>query len=302
LVEIYQDLRPYEGSSSEQANQEWEDVTSFLLHWVDEPAREANAQCKIRNSRRTAVQRYRQEVADFCQKWGLHAWWAVPALVQSHFFRIEAGYDQLLGLYIKGVGEVPKFTIIVQIPGTTEEQFECDRQRFANVMFETVVGPPEHHIAVSQRPSRTEMAGLEQKHEAACVVIDWDGRSYYWSKNNPQQSITASEYIVEQCADRLGRELTKGEKRELLKEIDPQISEGRQWFLDIGWHASGAADPWTQAQRVAQKLLNPRESWATISGLDPDLLPSAIRACHEFARRAMLTLPHRLYPTVDFPT
>jgi allophanate hydrolase subunit 2 len=146
------------------------------------------------------------------------------------------------------------------------------------------------------------MAGLEQKHEAACVVIDWDGRSYYWSKNNPQQSITASEYIVEQCADRLGRELTKGEKRELLKEIDPQISEGRQWFLDIGWHASGAADPWTQAQRVAQKLLNPRESWATICGLDPDLLPSAIRACHEFARRAMLTLPHRLYPTVDFPT
>src|SRR5918996_2200008 len=142
LVEIYQDLRPYEGSSSEQANQEWEDVTSFLLHWVDETAREANAQCKIRNSRRTAVQRYRQEVADFCQKWGLHAWWAVPALVQSHFFRIEAGYDQLLGLYIKGAGEVPKFTIIVQIPGTTEEQFECDQKRFTKVMFETVVGLP----------------------------------------------------------------------------------------------------------------------------------------------------------------
>src|ERR671918_153200 len=93
----------------------------------------------------------------------------------------------------------------------------------------------------------------------------------------------------------------QGEKRELLKEIDPQISEGRQWFLDMGWHASGAADPWTQAQWVAQKLLNPRESWATISGLDPDLLPSVIRACHEFARRAMLTLPHRSYPTVDIP-
>src|SRR5918996_1086618 len=53
LDEIYQDLRPYQESSSEQANQEWQEVTSFLLHWVGEPARGANQHCKIRNSRRT---------------------------------------------------------------------------------------------------------------------------------------------------------------------------------------------------------------------------------------------------------
>jgi hypothetical protein len=293
LGEIYQNLRPNQETSSEEASQEWEEVTSYLIHWAREPAREANAHCKIRRSRRTVVQRYRQEVEDFCQNWRLCAWWAVPALVQSHMYRIETAYDQLLELYIRGLGEVKKFTIIGQIPKTTDEDFERDQNRLANTVFETVVGPPDHPIAIQKRPSRTEMADLEKVNTAACVVIDWDGRSHYWSVNSPEQSITVSQYIIQECENRLGRKLTKREERQLLAQIDPQIAKGRQFFLDIGWDTSGAADTFKHAQWVAQKLLNPGRSWEKISGLDADLLPSSIRACHQFARRAMLTLPHR---------
>jgi hypothetical protein len=293
LEEIYWNLMPSQEGSSNETNQEWGDVTKFFLEWSAEPARGASAHCKKRVSRRTAVQRYRKEVADFCQNWRLLAWWAVPALVQSYFFRIETGYDQILESYVRGVSEVAKFTIVGRIPGTTDEDFELDQNRFSHAMFETVVGSSERPIVVKQRPSRTEMADLEQVNLAACVVIDWDGRSQYWCMNDPEQSITLSEYIVEQCEDRLGRELTKREERELLKQVDPQIAEGRQFFLDTGWSPRGATDPLQQAQWVAQKLLSPMQSWETISGVDADLLPSVIRACNQFAERAMLTLPRR---------
>jgi hypothetical protein len=137
------------------------------------------------------------------------------------------------------------------------------------------------------------MAKLEHEYDSACVVVDWDGSNHFASRYDGENQLTLSESIIVECEARMSRRLTKNERRGILRQITPQIEEGRKQFLDEGWYVQGKAALETHAQWVASRLLDPSQSWSKITGADVDLLPSATSSCHQFAERALLTLPTR---------
>jgi hypothetical protein len=240
------------------------------------------------------VKKYPKEVASFCKKWYLDAWWAVPSIIQSHFLQPKIGRHPPLSMFLAGeVGPVDTFTVIARLPGVRDDEYECDSARFGGVMLNQTDTSASQPIDIRWRPHRGEMRELESQYEAACVVVDWDGRHHYPSRNDPPRQLTPSEHIIEECQIRMGRQLKKNEERDILRQITPQIDEGRKQFIEAGWYAHGSSDSRTQANWVARRLLDPSLSWATITGVDADLLPGPVRSIQRFAERAILTLPLR---------
>jgi hypothetical protein len=91
----------------------------------------------------------------------------------------------------------------------------------------------------------------------------------------------------------MGRQLKKNEEREILRQVTPQIDEGRKKFIEAGWYVHGYVDLEKCAGWVARKLLNPSISWARITGVEFDELRAVMRPIHRFIDITMLILPVR---------
>ena len=234
LQDMHSELRS--GLESQGKETLWQEACTSWNQWVNEVWLEANPRLKTRVSKHLAVRKYRQEIENFCQRWQLEAWWAVPAMVQSHLFRIETGNDGLLECYLVGVWPLTTFRIVAKLPGASDEEFGRDRQQFSRAMVETEIesGSGYPSVILRRRPSRAEMASFEGGQQAGCVVIDWDGSPTYSSRRHGDP-ISVTGYVVEECEDRLGRTLRKSERRSLLGQIDPQITDVRRLFMESGF-------------------------------------------------------------------
>jgi hypothetical protein len=246
----------------------------------------------LRISRRTLVNQYFNDIKELCLRWRLEAWWAVPALLQSHFFRLATGTDLLMGWYSVGGWVPPTYILVAQLPGTSLEDFEIDRRRFSQGR---IVQPlPGNSFrgewSIYWEPDREEMRLIEERYQSACVVIPWNGNNGYSSLTNPEVRVTISEHVIEECELRARRPLKKSEKREVKKQLAPQLRAGRNWFKEQGWIPMPNIDLDKHAQWVAARLLDPSRSWSEITGEGADLLHSRLRACYRFAKRAEINL------------
>jgi len=251
----------------------------------------------LRHSKWPEVGCYLGQVGEFCDQWRLDAWWTVPAMIQSHFFRIKTDLDTPpLSLYSVGAWPGASNTIVVKLPGASDDQFERDRCLFSGLMASEVQQVNGEHVVARWRPNRAEMTRAEVVSDAACVVVDWDGRNRYRSRYDPAVEVKTSIHVVEECEARLHRRVTKREQRAIVKQITPQLMQARRRLLDSGFHVEGKADLHQHAGWIAQRLLDPSLSWASITGADAAQLPSVIRSGHRFANNAKLTLASRRLP------
>ena len=134
------------------------------------------------------------------------------------------------------------YPIVVKLPGSLDAEYETDSIRFRNLWLENAIGAEAGDIVVRKRPDRQEMAILEERNDASCVVIDWDGRDHYPSRYSPDNRVTPSHHVVEECEARMDRRMSKRETRELLSQVDPQFAEARTQFRNLGWTALGAVN------------------------------------------------------------
>ena len=247
----------------------------------------------LRHSKRPEVGCYLGQVGEFCDQWRLDAWWTVPAMIQSHFFRfrIKTGLDTPpLSLYSVGAWPGASNTIVVKLPGASDDQFERDRCRFSGLMASEVQQVNGEHVVARWCPDRAEMARAEVVSDAACVVVDWDGRNRYRSRYDPAVEVTISSHVVEECEARLDRRVTKREQRAIVKQLAPQLGQGHRRLLDSDFHVAGNADLQSHARWTAKRLLYPEETW---DGLFPDVNETRglRRACSDFASKAQVELP-----------
>ena len=288
-LDLYRKLQPYTGN--EENDRMWEMNAKEFWVWVADVRRNANPYTRWRTSKRVKVEQYFNEVRDFCGNWRLKAWWAGPSILQSHSLRAQTGLDSLMGIYMVGTWSPPEYMLVAQLPGTSSDAFERDRQRFSDGYLGQTIKDKLGDIQVRWEPTRAEMREIEDRYGAACVIIRWDGRSHYRSASDSTSSVTVSEYIMEECGVRLRRPLTKREKEGVRHQLAPQLYEGRQWFRSQGWTPTPHIDLETHARWVASRLLDPSRSWSAITEAGSDIFPSVLRSCHRFADRASLTLP-----------
>ncbi|MDA1096253.1 MAG: hypothetical protein O3B84_03240 [Chloroflexi bacterium] len=291
---VHNFLLPYSGDEANDVL--WTTFAKEWWGWVSVPVRQANPNRRLRTSKRLTVRRYFRDVEEFCDRWRLRAWWAVPAILQSHSLRLKLGLQSLMGWYIVGFAwSPPEYTIVAQLPGTSEEDFESDRVRFSTGRLAQTIPDDLGDIEATWIPDRAEMRLVEESYGATCVVIRWDGHSHYPSQADPSTLVTLTGYIAEECATRLHRTLTKREKRALSNQVTPQIREGRAWFREQGWSFLSTADLETHARWLAQKLLDPSLKDDDLSMIEAaagfDRHPDHIRhSCNRLAKAVALTL------------
>ena len=98
-LEIYLNLgcpsdQPFDWDGTQEPWKTWSESSSFLSKWGNEPAHNANRHVKQKRWRcRTIIFKYLQAVRDFCEYWGLKAWWAMPAIIQFHFARAQNEFN-----------------------------------------------------------------------------------------------------------------------------------------------------------------------------------------------------------------
>ena len=120
LQEQYVELKSYEGVSASDYNRKLEAAYASHQSWVDEVWIQANPGRRLRTSKISLVRKYREDMEAFCLRWYLNAWWAVPALVQSYFWRIETGRDGLLDYFATGFHSILSFPIVANLPGASD--------------------------------------------------------------------------------------------------------------------------------------------------------------------------------------
>ena len=121
LQEQYVELKSYEGGSASDYNRKLEAAYASHQSWVDEVWIQANPGRRLRTSKISMVSKYREDLQAFCLRWHLNAWWAIPALVQSHYWRIETGRDGLLDYFATGFQSIFSFPIVAKLPGASDE-------------------------------------------------------------------------------------------------------------------------------------------------------------------------------------
>lgn len=294
LGDLYPRLRQPVGPQNGEAWQTWNQAVTSLHSWTREIFLRANPGRLQRTSRRIGVRKYHEEVRDFCERWRLRAWWAVPAIVHSHFLRVRTGLNGLLDLYVVGTWNNNEIPIVAPLPGTTNEEFERDFPRLRDLMLEKVLEPKSGTlpgIVVRWRPDRAEMTRREERLGAKSVVVDWDGSESFRSHHDPTKRLSLVDYVLEQCELRVVRGLSKHERRWIVQKIQPQVEAARRRHLESGFGVIGSSNAKQTAAWIAQRLLYPQRSWTVITKSDVDQLPSVIRACTRYAKAAGLTLP-----------
>jgi hypothetical protein len=297
-------LRTSEPGTPQEKKLLWVEEYASLDQWAKEAFDRANPGLKRRRSSRSTVKQYLKEVQDFCLRWHLDAWWAGPAIYQNHFFRLSIGIEEPLEIYPLGIFQQGAFIsdtypIVAKLPGTIDSDFERDSIRFRNLWLENTIAADAGDIRFRRRPDRPDMAMLELRNNASCVVIDWDGRNHYTSQHDSKKSISVTDHILDECEARAGKTFSKVEKRNVVNQLQSQLTDARKWFLEHQWQSQSRADLELHAKWVASRLLQPQLPW---DALDPDAKEDydseprdrAIRrACTEFASTASLNLPIR---------
>ena len=311
---------PYQ--SDARATALWEDVTSRIEAQRSTVWQRANPGRKRRYSRRRAVQRYVSEVATFCTRWNLQAWWAVPAVIDSHFRRIMLAEltapepdqfgrkannkprramlepDLLLNGVIGRVAPIQRETIIARLPIGDGPPSPAGEAQPRSLMMATVVneGTPSA-VRVNRRPRENELLSIAREQNLLHVRVDWDGRAHYWSEQHRGRRLTLTEFLAEQCELRLGEPLTIRQERALQSQIQPQVQTARARFLEQGFRVEAGADLEIHARWVARRLLNPEVGYEKIAVEEAKRNPnppgqSSVReACVAFAQAAGLNLP-----------
>ena len=203
---------------------------------------------------------------------------------KTHFVQVAMGVEDPMDFRVTVITR-EYVTIVARLPGSRDDEFEADRKRLQGAMFGHRIPGRYADILVRSRPKRQEMAAIEQEIGATCVVFDRYGQ------RPPYNQVTQT--VIDECEVRLGRPLKKKERRDISKQIDPQIREARSWFLERGWGTHGHRILPTGARLVAGRLLDPERSWPDIVGhpLTDPLLGSIRRVARTFAQRAGVTLP-----------
>ena len=311
-AEIYANLgrplqRPQDWNGSQEPWRTWEDVCRFLNKWVKEPAYNANRHIKLKRwRRRPMIVKYRQEVAAFCDRWRLRAWWAVPAIIQHHFFRAEheSFWDPTippLSMHVLVPYYPIALPVTVKLPGRTDEQFERDKAATLDHAETTTIQSAGGPIQVVRSHfSLEEHSDWETSNDSSCVRLDWDGRRHLLQSFAPLVQITPGEFMVERCQQRLGRPLKYREARQVRSQVASQLNRYRRILGDAGWFALGDSDREVVAAVVARVLLRPSTSWSELTSLEQIRsgdryleFQNLRRACREFSDSANLTLPKR---------
>jgi len=89
-----------------------------LRAWASEVWTTANPGRKRRQSR-PMVLRYYSEVEHFCEKWRLLAWWAVPAIMNSHFLGVALGDNRVLPVLVTEWSGFVDEPLVVPLPGAS---------------------------------------------------------------------------------------------------------------------------------------------------------------------------------------
>ena len=190
LDEIYVNLgqpldqRDKSGCTSDPWNI-YNDACTFLLKWGDGPAYAANPNIKRKRwRRREIIVSYRQEVAAFCKRWRLNAWWAVPAVIQNHFLCADDDFNWVpttppLSIYMLEPSAPVALPLAVRLPGRTDAQFEHDKTAALDLAETTVIQAAGGPIRViRKRFSREERADWERSNDSSFLLLAWDGRRY----------------------------------------------------------------------------------------------------------------------------
>lgn len=315
LDEIYIDLgQPLDQRDALASEREswkiYDDASSFLFRWGNQPAYDANPNIKRKRwRRREIIVSYRREVAAFCKRWRLKAWWAVPAIIQHHFLRAENGsaWDRTippLSMYVLEPSTPVALPVTVKLPDRSEKQFERDKTTVLNLSETTVIQTVGGPIRVIRHQfSREERAEWERSNDSSCVLLEWDGRRHILQNNDiwPDSPtlVTPGEFLVERCEYRLGRNLKTREKRDVLRQCWEQIREHRIRLGAEGWAALSDGNLDLIATSVARLLLSPSVTWDALTPVDERGsgknryrdAPSIQRACNTFSALANLELP-----------
>jgi hypothetical protein len=271
-------------------------VDTAVWDWALEVERAVNPICQTRESRRITVRRYLRDVLAFCDRWGLRARWAVAAVVDHHFVRASFGINGYLPLVSSSSWGDLGAALVVQVPGTHAATFEDERECFLRCeMFSRIDEGAPAPFTVTWTPDQAEQQRYEREQGASCVVVRWEP-----SFSTVSERTQILRYITDECEHRLGRALTKQERRELSRQVDPQVRAIRERFEANGWHVASDAPLTSQARWLARKLVSGC-SWMALaddlarddpsgSPLDESLVR---RACRSFASHAQLTLPSR---------
>lgn len=253
--------------------------------WVREIYDEVNPGQKWRHSR-GLHHAFRRDVEEFCERWSLRAWWAVPML--THLFVLSAEFEvaEPLHLNVRGPYSVLSWRLYVPLPGFSGEEVQHSIEEM-NDLITLWSDDPDHDFRVVHQPDRDELREIEAKRQAACVALDWNG-------DHAEGYRTVLEWAVAEVEKRLDRRVTKREKATMSKALDPQVREARKWFIDNGqFEVEGHALVGTHAEWCARMLLDPGRTYLHFvrDGENPD---NVRMRCNEFAARASLRWPpHR---------
>ena len=234
-------------------------VLEEIWNWSMEVHREANPQ-RRRTSRRVIAGRYIDAVREFAERWGLRAWWGVPAIVHSHSLRASIGSEAPMVLYGLGVQLVQSCTLMVRLPGTTDEDFERDSVFFRELHLELPYTFDDGlRCSIKRRPDRDELARIEHRENASTVTLHWE----------PMREQHPADKILRACELRLDRPLTYRERRNIRGQLDPQLRAARgELARSSEWEPASNADIETHARWTAIRLLEPDRTWAEIARRD----------------------------------
>jgi hypothetical protein len=278
-------------------DQRFNEELDRIAAWTLEPVRGPTRVAKSRRSRRVQVRRYFDEIARFVERWRLVAWWAIPAVIYSHFTlarlwesaRGRIGSVPPLPFLISDAEIVNYYPLTVPLPDARPEYLPLEREYFAALHRQSRLDDEGHRdVILRRRPSRTEMEWVERRLGASTVNYDWE----------PAREPPPVDQIVAAVKSRLQRSLSKDEARELRRHVDEQVTEIRQFLRSSGgWSPSVTPDHEAHAEWVARRLLDPTLTWVQIAALhcrDDGEIPHSDmvgREARRFAREAGLELP-----------
>ena len=307
FINLGRPSQPQDWDGTEGPWSTWEEVSTYLGHWGNEPYHNANPNSKLKQSARRhgIIIEYRKEIASFCARWRLNAWWGAPSVIDDQFVRaqLEPNWDPStppLSLYRYDPGPRVAVILTAKLPSRTQEQYEQGRLRSMNRAEATdlhLESGPVHVIRTDF--SREEWSEWEKTTDVSCVTVEWNGDRYIPQVESSDSPCTPGEFLVGRCEERLGRALKGKEKREIRSNIRSQMNQSRQTLRDAGWVAVGDRDWEFIARCIAGKLLCPKRPWKSFStekpaqGLNNNYheIQSIRRGCQEFAAMANLILP-----------
>jgi hypothetical protein len=277
---------------------EWREVvkaSDAAYGWAADVVHNANVPHGFRQSRKW-LGIYLAEVAEFCSRWRLDASWAIPGIVATHFFAVDADLTAPFEMTITARNIVHQ-TMFVKLPGTSDDAYELSVERLSRTRCYKEFDHAGEVVRVNWRPEREQFEQIERETNAACIVLDWDGEAIQVSRFDEARRLNVMAWVIEETEARLGRKLSKRERLAISRHVTPRIVEAREWFIAGGdLTPATAADLGLHARWLATRLLHPRMSYQAMelaeqANFGTVVLADTIRhACDSFAAKAGIRL------------